>query len=126
MPCITLPGGSSEPADNSIDLVIDAVGAAATRAAASRMMRPGGVIVHLGLLPGNDGLDVRKITLQEITVTGSYCYTPRDFRQAVATLAAGHFGKLRWFEERALSEGAGAFASIDAGSTAAAKIILRP
>jgi L-iditol 2-dehydrogenase len=49
--------------------VIDAVGAAATRAAASRMMRPGGVIVHLGLLPGNDGLDVRKITLQEIIVT---------------------------------------------------------
>jgi 2-desacetyl-2-hydroxyethyl bacteriochlorophyllide A dehydrogenase len=121
-----MPGGSSEPADNSIDLVIDAVGAAATRAAASRMVRPGGVIVHLGLLPGNDGLDVWKITLQEITVTGSYCYTPRDFRQTVATLAAGHFGKLRWFEERALSEGAGAFASIDAGSTAAAKIILRP
>ena len=64
--------------------------------------------------------------LQEIIVTGSYCNTPRDFRQTVATLAAGHFGKLRWFEERALSEGAGAFASIDAGSTAAAKIILRP
>jgi threonine dehydrogenase-like Zn-dependent dehydrogenase len=121
-----MPGGSSEPADNSIDLVIDAVGAAATRAAASRMVRPGGVIVHLGLLPGNDGLDVRKITLQEITVTGSYCYTSRDFQQTVATLATGHFGKLRWFEERALSEGAGAFASIDAGSTAAAKIILRP
>jgi L-iditol 2-dehydrogenase len=90
------------------------------------MVRPGGVIVHLGLLPGTDGLDIRKITLQEIVVTGSYCYTPGDFRQTVATLAMGQFGKLRWFEERPLCEGAGAFASIDSGSTAAAKIVLRP
>ncbi|MGZ5875835.1 MAG: zinc-dependent alcohol dehydrogenase [Bradyrhizobium sp.] len=120
------PGSSSEPRDSSVHLVIDAVGASATRAAASRMVRPGGVIVHLGLLPGNDGLDIRKITLQEVAVTGSYCYTPRDFRQTVAALAAGQFGKLRWFEERTLSEGANAFASIDAGSIAAAKIILRP
>lgn len=120
------PGSGSEPAESSVDLVIDAVGAAGTRAAASRMARPGGVIVHLGLLPGHDGLDVRKITLQEIAVTGSYCYTPVDFRQTVATLAARRFGQLRWFEEWPLSEGAGAFASIDSGPTAAAKIILRP
>jgi 2-desacetyl-2-hydroxyethyl bacteriochlorophyllide A dehydrogenase len=120
------PGTNSEPADNSVDLVIDAVGAAATRAAASRMVRPGGVIVHLGLLPGIDGLDVRKITLQDIAVTGSYCYTPTDFRQSVAALSAGQLGPLSWFEERPLSEGAGAFASIDAGSIAAAKIVLRP
>jgi threonine dehydrogenase-like Zn-dependent dehydrogenase len=120
------PGHNSEPADDTVDLVIDAVGAFATRAAASRMVRPGGVIVHLGLLPGTDGLDIRKITLQEIVVTGSYCYTPGDFRQTVATLAMGQFGKLRWFEERPLCEGAGAFASIDSGSTAAAKIVLRP
>jgi threonine dehydrogenase-like Zn-dependent dehydrogenase len=120
------PGSSSEPAGSSVDLVIDAVGAAGTRAAASRMARPGGVIVHLGLLPGNDGLDVQKITLQEIAVTGSYCYTPIDFRQTVAALAARQFGQLHWFQERPLSEGAGAFASIDRGSTAAAKIILRP
>src|SRR6202790_3443308 len=92
------PGGSSEPADSSVDLVIDAVGASATRAAASRMVRPGGVIVHLGLLPGGDGLDIRKITLQEIAFTGSYCYTPLDFRQTVAAIARGRFGKLRWFE----------------------------
>ena len=120
------PGSNSEPADSSVDLVIDAVGAAATRAAATRIVRPGGVIVHLGLLPGTEGLDIRKITLQEIAVTGSYCYTPLDFRQTVATLAARQFGDLRWFEERPLADGAAAFASIDAGSTAAAKIILRP
>jgi threonine dehydrogenase-like Zn-dependent dehydrogenase len=118
--------GVDDPAENSIDLVIDAVGAAGTRAAASRMVRPGGVIVHLGLLPGIEGLDIRKVTLQEVTFTGSYCYTPTDFRQVVAALAARHLGELGWFEERPLSAGAQAFADIDAGATAAAKIVLRP
>lgn len=120
------PGEAGEPAENSADLVIDAVGAVATRAAASRMIRPGGVIVHVGLLPGQEGLDIRKITLQEITVTGSYCYTPDDFAATVAALAEGRFGALDWIEERPLSEGAGAFADIDSGSVGAAKIVLRP
>jgi threonine dehydrogenase-like Zn-dependent dehydrogenase len=119
------PGSNLDPADDSVDLVIDAVGAAGTRASASRMIRPGGVIVHLGLLPGHEGLDIRKMTLQEITFTGSYCYTPVDFRHALAALSAGHLGDLHWFEERPLSEGAIAFADIDAGLSAAAKIILR-
>jgi threonine dehydrogenase-like Zn-dependent dehydrogenase len=120
------PAKPGAPADNSVDLVIDAVGAAATRAAACAMVRPGGVIVHAGLLPGQDGLDIRKITLQEITLTGTYCYTPTDFIQTVEALAAGRLGGLRWFETRALAEGAAAFADIDQGATAAAKLILRP
>lgn len=120
------PGTSAEPANDSVDLIVDAVGAAATRAAASRMVRPGGVIVHAGLLPGLDGLDVRKVTLQEVIFTGTYCYTPTEFREVVAALAAGRLGDLAWFEERHLDEGVGAFADIDAGSLAAAKIILRP
>jgi 2-desacetyl-2-hydroxyethyl bacteriochlorophyllide A dehydrogenase len=120
------PTQSGSPADNSVDLVIDAVGAAATRAAACAMVRPGGVIVHAGLLPGQDGLDIRKITLQEITLTGTYCYTPMDFTQTVAALATGRLGALGWFEDRALADGAVAFADIDAGTTAAAKLVLRP
>ncbi len=119
------PGGGDEPADGSIDLVIDAVGAEATRAAASRLVRPGGVIVHAGLLPGEAGFDVRRITLQEIIVTGTYCYTPADFRATVDALASGRLGALDWIEERPLAEGPQAFADIDAGRTAAAKIVLR-
>jgi threonine dehydrogenase-like Zn-dependent dehydrogenase len=120
------PGGTGEPPHDAIDLVIDAVGAAATRAAASRMVRPGGVIVHLGLLPGLEGFDIRKITLQEITVTGSYCYTPDEFGQVVAALSAGRLGNLGWFEERPLAGGARAFRDIDDGASPAAKIVLRP
>lgn len=114
------------PEDGSCHLIVDAVGAAATRAAASRLARPGGVIVHAGLLPGEDGLDVRRITLQEITVTGTYCYTHEEFRTVVGLLASGRLGALDWLEERPLAEGARAVAEIDAGVVAAAKVVLRP
>lgn len=119
------PGGPAAPATDSVDLVIDAVGAAATRAAACAMARPGGVIVHAGLLPGADGLDVRKITLQEITLTGTYCYTPVDFSQTLNALASGALGGLAWFAERPLADGPAAFADIDAGRAETPKIVLR-
>jgi threonine dehydrogenase-like Zn-dependent dehydrogenase len=119
------PAGADVPSAGSIDLIIDAVGAESTRAAACRLIRPGGVIVHLGLLPGGDGVDVRRLTLQEVTFVGSFCYTMVDFREAVAALAAGHFGALNWFEERPMADGARAFRDIDAGQTDFAKIILR-
>jgi L-iditol 2-dehydrogenase len=114
------------PPDGSADLIVDAVGSTATRAACCRLARPGGVIVHAGLLPGAEGLDVRRLTLQEITFTGTYCYTPAEFRTVVALLAEGRFGALDWLEKRPLAEGAQAVADIDAGRVAAAKIILIP
>jgi threonine dehydrogenase-like Zn-dependent dehydrogenase len=120
------PGSAAEPKDGSIDIVIDAVGADKTREAACRLVKPGGVIVHIGLLPGSGGVDVRKLTLQEVTFVGTYCYTMVDFRETVAALAAGTLGALDWFEERPLRDGAAAFKAIDEGKAAAAKIILRP
>lgn len=120
------PGDASEPAEWSVDLIIDAVGANSTRASASRLIKPGGVIIHIGLLPSADGLDIRKITLQEVTFLGSYCYTHVDFMETVAAMAAGHLGPLDWLEERPLSEGQRAFRDLDEGKVAAAKIVLRP
>jgi threonine dehydrogenase-like Zn-dependent dehydrogenase len=120
----TYAQGGNEPDANSIDLVIDAVGANATRAAACQMVRPGGVIVHVGLLPSQEGLDIRKITLQEIVLTGSYCYTPVDFVQTVAAIEKGWLGRLKWFEERALDAGAKAFQDIDEGKASQPKLML--
>ncbi len=116
----------SGPPDASCLLVVDAVGAAVTRASACRLARAGGVIVHAGLLPGAEGLDVRRLTLQEITFTGTYCYTPDEFRTVVRLLAGQHFGALDWLELRPLSEGAAAVAAIDAGQVSAAKMVLIP
>jgi threonine dehydrogenase-like Zn-dependent dehydrogenase len=113
-----------DPGDSAFDLVIDAVGATATRRDASRLVRPGGVIVHVGLLPGSQGYDIRRITLQEITVTGSYCYTPEDFATTLAAIADGSLGDLAWIEPRPMAEGPKAFADLDAMLVNAAKIVL--
>ncbi|TPW26254.1 zinc-dependent alcohol dehydrogenase [Pararhizobium mangrovi] len=118
------PSPGEGPSDSSVDLVVDAVGATATRAAACRMVRPGGVIVHIGLLPDAGGLDIRKITLQEITLTGAYCYTPKDFTDTVQSLESARFGAISWTERRRLKDGPQAFRDIDAGTVAAAKIVL--
>ncbi len=113
-------------AGQSFDLVVDAVGIDPTRAAASAAARPGGVIVHVGLGGGAGGLDIRRITLQEITVIGTYTYTAQDFRDTCAAMWGGRLGPLDWIEVRPLAEGAQAFADIRSGMVATPKIILKP
>ena len=54
-------------AAENCDILIDAVGSGLTRKAASALVRPGGVIVHIGFQDNLDGLDTRRFTLQEIT-----------------------------------------------------------
>jgi L-iditol 2-dehydrogenase len=108
------------------DLVIDGVGYAATRVDASAIVRPGGVIMHIGLGEATGGLDIRRMTLQEITFIGTYAYTAEDFRQTAAAIFDGRFGALDWIERRPLTEGQAAFADIRAGRVAAPKIILKP
>jgi threonine dehydrogenase-like Zn-dependent dehydrogenase len=108
------------------DFVIDGVGYAATRADATAITRPGGVIMHIGLGEGTGGLDIRRMTLQEITFIGTYTYTAQDFRDTAAAIFDGRLGALYWTQERPLSDGAQAFADIRAGVVAAPKIILRP
>lgn len=115
----------AEPVGTS-QVVIDAVGYAATRAAASAHAAPGGVIVHIGLGEDTGGIDVRRLTLQEISFIGSYCYTDRDFRETLEAMGTGQLGALDWFETRPLSDGQAAFDAIRAGQVAAPKIILHP
>ena len=112
--------------DDTFDIVIDAVGYDATRAASSVHARPGGTILHIGLGGGTGGLDVRRLTLQEITFVGTYCYTPTEFGETVEAMEAGRLGALDWYEERSLSDGKAAFDDIRGGLVAAPKIILRP
>ncbi|NOD63380.1 MULTISPECIES: zinc-binding dehydrogenase [unclassified Ruegeria] len=116
----------ADAAIGNFPLVIDAVGYAATRSVASAVADPGGVIAHVGLGEDTGGLDVRRMTLQEITFIGTYTYTARDFRETAEAIFDGRLGALDWAEERALAEGAQAFRDIRSGAVAAPKIILRP
>jgi alcohol dehydrogenase len=120
------PRAGDAPADGTVDVVVDAVGSKATRAAAFAAVKPGGVIMHIGLQDWASEIDMRKLTLAEITLIGTYTYTTADLRATVAALDAGAFGNLAWVEERPLAQGAAAFRDLAAGRSAAAKIVLRP
>ena len=79
--------------DAAFDVIIDGVGIDATRAQASALVRPGGVIVHIGLGSAAGGLDIRRVTLQEITFIGTYTYTADDFRQTAQALSLIHISE---------------------------------
>lgn len=87
---------------------------------------PGGVIVHVGLGDNAGGLDIRRMTLQEITFIGTYTYTAQDFRDTSQAIFEGRLGPLTWTEKRPLDGGQQAFRDLRAGTVAAPKIILTP
>ncbi len=112
--------------DGSADLVIDAVGFSATREAACRAVKPGGVIMHIGLGGSEGGMDIRRMTLQEITFIGTYTYNAADFRATAEAMFEGKLGELGWAESRSMTDGLTAFTDIRDSRAAAPKIILRP
>lgn len=112
--------------EGAFPIVVDAVGFAATRAAASALAAPGGVIAHVGLGEDAGGLDIRRMTLQEITFIGTYTYTAQDFRDTAQAIFDGRLGALDWFEMRPLGDGDRAFKDLRAGAVCAPKIILDP
>jgi 2-desacetyl-2-hydroxyethyl bacteriochlorophyllide A dehydrogenase len=114
---------SAGPDATSADLIVDAVGAGATRKAASALAKPGSWIVHIGLQDDAPGLDTRRATLQEIGLIGTYCYTKADFASALRLLENGLIASHDWIEIRSLEDGPQAFADIHTGA-APPKIIL--
>ena len=92
-------------AESAFDYVMDAVGSKITRQQAFASIAPGGVIMHIGLQDWASEIDMRKLTLAEITLLGTYTYTTADLRATVDGLHRGVFGDLAWVEERTLAQG---------------------
>ena len=113
-------------AEAHYDHGMDAVGSKLTRQQAFAAIKPGGVIMHVGLQDWASEIDMRKLTLAEITLLGTYTYTTADLRATVDALHRAQFGDLAWVEERALADGPQAFVDLDRGHSGSAKIILRP
>lgn len=111
---------------NECHLVIDGVGFAATRQLASASARPGGFIIHIGLGESTGGLDIRRMTLQEIGFIGTYTYTHEDFVATARAIFDGSLGPLDWPEQRKLSDGPAAFTALRNGEIAGPKTILIP
>ena len=118
-----MEGGISE---NTFEFVMDCVGAAVTRNSALSAIKPGGVVMHVGLQEWASEIDMRKLTLAEITLLGTYTYSTIDLQATVNLLAQNAFGDLSWVEKRSLEDGPRAFSDLHAGKTAAAKVLLKP
>lgn len=114
------------PHSGDYDVVFDCVGAGITRQVSSAAVRPGGIISHIGLQNVDEGFDSRRITLQEITVLGNYCYTTVDMTTSIDLLYQQRLGNLNWVDVRPLSKGAEAFKDLHQSKVAAAKIVLQP
>jgi L-iditol 2-dehydrogenase len=125
-----LPGVEVAAGGAPADTVVDAVGIDPTRRASFEQVRPGGVVVHIGLGGGSGGFDARRATLQEITWFGTYTYTAADFRETAEAIfdgrlpIAAHLDRL--VEERPLAEGPAVFDALAAGEVAAPKVVLTP
>ncbi len=82
--------GASEVADErDFDLVLDAVGAEATRRLGLELLRPAGTMVCIGLASDDTTLGFHDIVRSQHRIQGSYAYTMDDFEQAHAWLVSG-------------------------------------
>ena len=109
---------------DNFDIVFETVGLETTRQQAIKCIKPGGIIIHIGLTQPAGNFDFRKATLQEITFIGTYCYTNKDFEKTLNILNTKKIGSLEWIEYRNLKEGSSAFKEIHNGTCSAPKIIL--
>ena len=112
--------------ENNFDLILESVGLEVTRHQAIKSIRPGGTIVHIGLTQPSGTFNFKKLTIQEITLVGTYCYTNMDFQKTLEILTEKKLGDLGWIEYRDLKKGSEAFNEIHNGTCVAPKIILIP
>jgi len=97
------------------DLVLDAVGAQATRALALELLRPGGQAVCIGLAADDTTLGFHGIVRGQLGLRGSYAYTMADFEQALAWLADGRASVGELPAVQPLDDGPEAFARLAEG-----------
>jgi len=105
------------------DVVIDAVGSAATRAKSVAHQRPGGVAVWLGLAEEEAGFDANALVRGEKQVLGSFAYSDEEFADAMALLRNTN---LDWTASYPLAQGAAIFTELMNGGTRPVKALLRP
>jgi threonine dehydrogenase-like Zn-dependent dehydrogenase len=97
------------------DLVLDAVGAEATRRLALELLRPGGHAVYVGLAADDTTIGFHDVVRGQLALEGSYAYTMDDFEQAFEWLVGGHASLGELGPVRPLDDGPDAFAALAGG-----------
>ena len=113
---LALGAHSAEAPPGEADLVLDAVGAQATRALGLKLLRPGGTLVCIGLADDDTTLGFHGVVRSQHRIQGSYAYTMPDFEQAHEWLVSGQASLGDDLTAvRALEEGPDQFARLAAG-----------
>ncbi|CAN5541643.1 galactitol-1-phosphate 5-dehydrogenase [soil metagenome] len=106
------------------DLVLDAVGAEATRQLAVDLVKPGGMVMLVGLHGDETTLGFHNVVRGQVTLQGSYAYTPEDFEQALAWISSGQAGIGELPTVLPLERGPDAFAHLVEGPQDQIKVFL--
>ena len=106
------------------DLVIDAVGATATRRASLDVVRPGGAVILVGLHEDETALPFHRVVRDQVALQGSFAYTDADFAKALDLLVRGVVALGPLSEILPLEAGVDAFATLAAGPTTELKTFL--
>lgn len=104
--------------------MLDAVGAEATRQLAVDLVKPGGMVVLVGLQGNETTLGFHNVVRGQITLQGSYAYTPEDFEQALAWISSGQAGIGELPTALPLERGPDAFARLVEGPQDQIKVFL--
>ena len=91
------------------DVVVDAVGAAATKQQSIAAARPGGAAVWIGLHENPMTLNSFDVTLPEKQVIGSYAATMAQMRKALELMSSGQVETASWVERFPIERGVEAF-----------------
>ncbi len=108
------------------DVVVDAAGFQPTRETAIKLVNPGGTFMNIGLGIDNTELPINHLIRSEIELLGSFCYTSKDFADAVELLEQGKITEEGWTEIRPLDAADEAFQELVQGKVRRGKIFLQP
>ncbi len=106
------------------DIIIDVMSTEASRALASEKVAAGGVIGLVGQTAGAEGLNLSRLSEQEVTLMCTTAYSALDFHDTAAAAFDGRLGPLDWALIRPMTEGPAIFADLAAGRITAPRVVL--
>lgn len=112
--------------ESEFDIIIDAVSTPVSRTLASSCVAAGGVIGLAAMAAESDGLDLRRLSKQEVTLMCSTAYTTLDFQDTAAAAFDGRLGPLDWAVILPMANAPKVFADIAAGRINAPRVVLAP
>jgi threonine dehydrogenase-like Zn-dependent dehydrogenase len=113
-----------ERLEGEFDVIFDAVGTPATRAASVAGLRPGGSAVWIGLHGPEPGFDALGFIRSEQRILATFAYTEQDFLAALAM--AAELGMPPWVAALPLEQGVDAFTALLEAPAPHPKTVLVP